>query len=273
MTCVGVTPTVSGRRMVGNSPTVATRHVPSSLDAVMASVVRPSPGPEFRPTVALVAWLGAFAVGQLGASAIAAAAGYGDVDTGKWPLWVVAVTFGPLWLAILGALALVSRAHGTGRFRRDFGLDVRPMDVPVGLAVGAVSQMVFVPVLYLVLDVFIDTSDKDNLAKELTDKASGWSIVVLIAVVAIGAPIVEELLYRGLLLRAFGSRVNDVLALVLSSALFAVAHFQALQFAGLMLFGLIAGYLAQRSGRLGLSIFSHIGFNSAALIALLIKRH
>jgi uncharacterized protein len=239
----------------------------------MASVVRPSAGPEFRPVVALVAWLGALAVGQLGAAAIAAATGYGGVDPGKWPLWLVVVAFAPLWLATVGALCMVSRAHGTGRFRRDFGFEFRPLDIPVGLVAGVVSQLVFVEVLYRGLGLFIDTSDKNDVAKELTDKASGWSLLVLVLVVAIGAPIVEELLYRGLVLRAFGSRFNDVLALLLSSALFAASHVQALQFAGLMLFGVIVGYLAQRSGRLGPSIFAHIGFNAAALIQLVIERN
>jgi membrane protease YdiL (CAAX protease family) len=62
------------------------------------------------------------------------------------------------------------------------------------------------------------------------------------------------------------------LALIVSAVLFALAHFQVLQFPGLVLFGMVAGYLAQRSGRLGPAIFAHMGFNAATVVVLISER-
>jgi len=82
--------------------------------------------------------------------------------------------------------------------------------------------------------------------------------VVLAVLVCVGSPIVEELFFRGLLLRSLlgsfeqlgrGSAcsLDRVTALV-----FALVHFEALQFLGLAGFGVVLGVLAWRTGRLGL---------------------
>ena len=62
-----------------------------------------------------------------------------------------------------------------------------------------------------------------------------------------------------------GEVFNDSLSIVITAVLFALVHFQALQLPGLILFGLVAGYLANRYGRLGPAIFAHVGFNGAAV--------
>ncbi len=50
---------------------------------------------------------------------------------------------------------------------------------------------------------------------------------------------------------------------------FALVHGQYLQFPGLLLFGLILGYLAMRFNRLGPSIWAHIGFNMVTAVILI----
>ena len=59
-------------------------------------------------------------------------------------------------------------------------------------------------------------------AYNLVDRASGGSMVLLVVMVCIGAPIVEELVYRGLLQGSFAARINDVPAWLAASALFAL---------------------------------------------------
>jgi membrane protease YdiL (CAAX protease family) len=230
------------------------------------------PEPEFTPSIAISAWAFVFVVGAIGSMVIVGAAGYGKLDADRWPLWLIATTFIPLWAAVLVALVAVSRRYGSGRFRRDYGIQLWPVDVPVGLLVGVVTQLVFVRLLYRALSVVIDTSSLEKPARQLTDKASGWGIVLLVVVVAIGAPVVEEMFYRGLVLRSFQARINDVIALILSAFLFAAAHFELLQLPGLFLFGLVAGFLAKRARRLGPAIFAHIGFNAATIVDLIIQR-
>ena len=66
------------------------------------------------------------------------------------------------------------------------------------------------------------TSTYQNLPKELVDKATGLEEFSSILVVVVGAPVVEEIFYRGLTLKAF-EKMGGRLALVASSLLFAVA--------------------------------------------------
>ena len=86
--------------------------------------------------------------------------------------------------------------------------------------------------------------------------AATLAIVALVLFTVFAAPIVEEILYRGLLFRGIldmeaGTRLGLVLATVVSSAVFAISHFQLLQFPGLMLIGMVAALAMWRTGRLG----------------------
>ena len=72
---------------------------------------------------------------------------------------------------------------------------------------------------------------------------------------AVCAPVVEELLFRGLLQGGLDRRrCPRAAAVVITAALFAGAHLQAVQFPGLFVAGLVFGGLALRSGRLGPAI-------------------
>ncbi len=53
------------------------------------------------------------------------------------------------------------------------------------------------------------------------------------------------------------------------AALFAVIHFRPIEFPGLFMFGLIVGVAAKLTGRLGMSIMAHIGFNFTGLMLVL----
>jgi uncharacterized protein len=96
---------------------------------------------------------------------------------------------------------------------------------------------------------------------------SSLSVALLILFLAFGAPLVEELFFRGLLLRSLTSLSNPAVAIVSSGLLFGLAHFEALQFAGLAVFGMVLGVLAWRLRRLGPSIAAHMSFNTVAVLS------
>lgn len=194
--------------------------------------------------------------------------GHSVNDSTRWPLWLVGVGQIPLWAGYLVTTVLVSRFLGTGRWRRDYGLHLRAVDL-VGIPIGALTQLVFVWLVYRLLDLFVNVHDLDKPARELTDRANGWGVVILVLIVGIGAPFFEELFFRGLVLRAIQAYFDDTLALVGSAVIFAAVHFERLQFPALVLFGLVAGYCAQRTGRLGMAICAHIGFNVTTVVILL----
>lgn len=176
-----------------------------------------------------------------------------------------------LWLGMLGAVWYAARYKGYG-MRADFGLSVAWTDVPLGL-VGLAAQWAIVPLVYLPLRLVVDFSSEDisKPARQLTDRAAGpVGVLLLVLIVGIGAPIVEEIFYRGLVQRSMIRRIGPVWGITATSLLFGAAHFEPLQFAALAIAGALFGILAYRTGRLGPSICAHMVFNLTAVIALLV---
>jgi membrane protease YdiL (CAAX protease family) len=81
--------------------------------------------------------------------------------------------------------------------------------------------------------------------------------------------VVEEIFFRGLVLRALLGRLPVPAAVAVSGLAFAFAHFEPVQFAGLAVFGAVLGLLAWWTGRLGPGIAAHAAFNAAALLTLI----
>jgi membrane protease YdiL (CAAX protease family) len=86
--------------------------------------------------------------------------------------------------------------------------------------------------------------------------------------VAVVAPVVEELFFRGLVLRSLERRVGTAWAVVGSAVAFGLAHFELLQLPALVGVGVVCGVLAVRTGRLGPGIFVHAAFNAVAVATL-----
>ena len=176
------------------------------------------------------------------------------------------------WVVFLAALWFVSRSFGTGDPAADLGARFRPIDL-VGIPAGVALQLLVLPLLYWPLrqlwpDAF-DADEVEERARELVDKADGVWIWVLAAVVVIGAPIVEELVYRGLLQRSIGKALGPWLALVTVSMLFAVIHFSPVEIPGLFVAGLAFGLGVTLTGRIGPGMVTHLAFNAAGMAVAL----
>ncbi len=167
----------------------------------------------------------------------------------------------------------VSRRYGTGRLGPDLGLQLRWIDLATGLGTwfaAAVAQVVIAVALQaLGLPIGSNTD-------EISDSTDEISLLLTLAVVAIVvAPIVEELFFRGLLLRSLESRLVPWLAIVVQGLLFGVIHLQiglgwgnvslALALAAV---GMVFGVAAHRAGRLGPAIVGHALVNSIAVLAV-----
>lgn len=193
----------------------------------------------------------------------------------KPPLWGVAILQVPLWVGLVGTVLWASRQKGLG-LREDFGWSMRWFDPLVGIAVGLVMQLVVMPLLYIPLLALFDRTaeDLEAPARSLADRATGpASWVVLVVIVVVGAPVVEELFYRGLLLRSLEKRgMASWAAVVVSGLLFGAMHFEGLQFAGLFAFGVVLAAMVVRTGRLGPAIWAHAAFNAATVVSLFLQR-
>lgn len=177
-----------------------------------------------------------------------------------------------LWGGFLGAPWYASRRKGSRSFGRDFGFAFRPRDALVGIPIGLACQFGLVPLIYVPLARFIDTDELDRPVRELVDRAPGWTFFLLAAAVVIGAPVIEELFYRGLMLRAFQYRIGRAPAVAASSVWFGATHFQPLQFPALAAFGAVLALVTLRANRLGPAIWAHVSFNGATMIVLAFER-
>lgn len=215
----------------------------------------------------------AVALSVVGSVAVYALAGWSTED--KPPLWGVAILQVPLWFGLVGAVLFASRHKGLG-LREDFGWSMRWFDPLVGILVGVAVQLLVLPAIYLpLLPLFDKTADDlEAPARDLANRATGpVSWVVLALIVVVGAPVVEELFYRGLFLRSLEKRAMAPWAAVLvSAAVFAGMHFEYLQFAGLFLFGIVLATMVMRTGRLGPAIWAHAAFNGVTVLSLYLQR-
>ncbi|HWE54979.1 MAG TPA: type II CAAX endopeptidase family protein [Acidimicrobiales bacterium] len=222
----------------------------------------------------IAAALFGFAVGlvvsQVTAYIAIAATGYQTSSNAPLPVAVLVAELAGLWVGLVAAVLWWSRTRGTGSVVRDYGWAIKWWDVPLGVLVGWAGQEALVPLLYRPFE-HIDHNIVRQLGQptvhEVGAAHTNLSVALLYLFVAVGAPIVEELYFRGLLLRALAGWTNPVAAVIVSGLLFGLAHFEKLQFAGLAAIGIIFGVLAWRTGRLAPSIAAHVTFNAVAVHA------
>ena len=212
-------------------------------------------------------WAATWIVGNLLGAGVVAATGYSS--TTEAPVWVSMVLAATLWTPMLIGLWLLSDRLDARPFVDEYGLRFKLVDL-IGIPVGVLAQLVVVRFVYWPLergwpDIFSRSRVERN-ARDLYDQAHGGWLVGLVVIVVIGAPIVEELMYRGLLQGAMVRRFNDAVAVVAVAAFFAAIHFRWVEFPGLFVFGLILGVCALRTRRLGMGIAAHMAFNATGLL-------
>lgn len=215
------------------------------------------PAPRWGIPDAVLAFVGGYLLSVVAAGAFVAATSADPTDRTFGP--TVAALVG-LWSALVGGAVYAARSKGSGSPAHDFGLRLEAGDIGRGL-VGGIASQVAIVLVYRLLGV--DDLGRDN--RELLDSTHGAGLVVLCLLLAIGAPIVEELFFRGFLQRAVVRRAGPALGIGVTGAAFGLTHFDLVALPGLATFGVVLGILAHRYGRLGPSIVAHVFFNAMAL--------
>ena len=214
---------------------------------------------------ALLVLIGSLVVGKSVVDAL--------VDRG-WPLitYIVisaAVSYGPS----VAWLFYVRRRWGSGRFET-VGWRFRWVDLgwgPVTWAAAIAVQLALAAVV-LVFDIPL-SSNVESISEADADRA--YLIATAVAAV-VAAPIVEELVFRGLVLRGLLSRFGAVLAIALQGVLFGAAHVDPVRGVGnvglvviLSGVGMALGTAAYLTRRLGPAVIAHAIFNGVVVAILL----
>ena len=221
---------------------------------------------QIGPGPAVSGWLTAWLIGQI-VSTLIIAVFAATLD--EPPIPVIAAGSAATWAAYLIVMVRASHRHGTAQFSVDYGFRFRPLDV-VGIPIGVLTQLVVVPLIYVPLTALWPGTFNDQrlseTAGDLAERAGGAAVVLLVAVIVVGAPLVEELVYRGLLQRSLAGRFSAVASWLVVAALFTIVHFRPIEYPGLAGFALIVGATAALTGRLGLPIVVHAAFNATGLL-------
>ena len=101
---------------------------------------------------------------------------------------------------------------------------------------------------------------------------SPWLKVALGGMAILGAPVMEETLFRGILYPYFKGRLGFGHATWLTSALFAASHLHGPSFPVLFVLGMAFTLVYEWTGNLASSIAFHSFFNALSLGFLLLKQ-
>lgn len=104
----------------------------------------------------------------------------------------------------------------------------------------------------------------DWLERAMEAMLNGQSKVSTLISVAVLAPIFEEILCRGLVLRGLLKRTSPFLAIVLSALFFAVIHMNPWQAVAAFVIGVLMGWVYYRTGSLKLTMLMHFTNNFTA---------
>jgi len=113
---------------------------------------------------------------------------------------------------------------------------------------------------------FIDILRFFSSYEELIEALAAGSFLVQILAVGIVAPVVEEVLYRGIILNRLLQWIPKWVAVLISSALFGLMHFNLFQ--GLYAFatGIVVAVVYLRYRNLWIPIIGHVVFNMTSVV-------
>ena len=114
---------------------------------------------------------------------------------------------------------------------------------------------------YLLITEFPMRAGMEN---EMSNWLSGGLPQILL--VCVIAPIVEEMLFRGIILRSFLQQYERNYAILGSAVVFGFYHMNIYQLVGASLFGIVAGWLYERTRSLIPGIAMHAAVNASVML-------
>ncbi len=187
------------------------------------------------------------------------------------PWWAVVSQLLGIWMGMAMTVFIVQRQRPAFQWRSVFTFAVNDFQF---ILWGIGLQFLVIWIYYLV-----HAGGSNGPSHKLLGGSSGAGLVLVSLCTAVGAPIVEETFFRGVLVRGLralvrlrSERATFVVVAVLDGALFAAAHAEWLQFPGLMAVGIVLASLFMWTRRLWPGIVVHMSFNTVAVIAVLASR-
>lgn len=160
-------------------------------------------------------------------------------------------------LTIIGALIYRKLRRGKGKMFRLSMRGFNPMLILWGFVLVLITGIVIEPVLNLFPESFLDLLNQMGAN-------GGWSVLML----AILAPVMEEVLFRGILLESVREKYSSGRAIVVSALMFGVIHVIPQQVVNAFVIGLILGFIYVRTDSLWPVIIIHALNNAMAYVIM-----
>jgi len=245
----------------------------------VADLPLPLPLDRAYPAVPFTTWAGVvlflalqmMSLGVALACGMAADLGAGAAGAPVHPLMLLSQVV-PLAAGLLLVRAFGPRAHRT--------VGVRAGDLWAGLRLGVVAFAAILPICVAALVVSIGALhlvrgpvQMHPLLVTVQESREPWTLALVAFEAVILAPVVEEFLYRGVLLSALLRGTGAIAALVGSSALFALIHAPAepQAVAPLFFLGMALGYVAYRTRSLMAPMLTHALFNALMVTGTMLE--
>lgn len=175
------------------------------------------------------------------------------------------------WIFLAGWPLLVTRLRGNGP-RMDLGLRLTWPDTGWAVLAGVVALVLAGLTALGMQQIDPELTSAAGEAATMLEQQSGRAAIVAFAVlVLVGAPVVEELFFRGLFFSALRKRgVGSVLTIVITAVAFAGFHLEPMRFLILLPSGLVLGWVRWKTGSTGAAMVTHGVINAPGAIALLV---
>lgn len=160
-------------------------------------------------------------------------------------------------LTVIGVLVYKKLRRGEGKLFRLSLRGFNPMLILWGFVLILITGIVIEPLLELFPDSFLKMIDQMGAN-------GGWSVLMLVIL----APVMEEVLFRGILLEAVRSKYSSGRAIVVSALMFGVIHFIPQQVVNAFVIGLILGFIYVRTDSLWPVIIIHALNNAMAYVVM-----
>ena len=191
--------------------------------------------------------------------------------------WAIVLALAGQYIGNLSVLWILSKRKD----ETDLGFSIETKDtfyIGLGLILQLGLALLFLP---LAEWLFPDGRPPQQVAEVLANLDSSLLLrVSLIVAAVVLAPVTEELIFRGVLLKAIQHR-GRVFAMVVSATVFAAVHVLGLDperilasavvvLPPIFILGVLLAWITFRTGRLGPAIFIHSGWNLLAALILLL---
>jgi membrane protease YdiL (CAAX protease family) len=249
-----------------------TPEIPAADEQPEISAADQQADPSHRATWSLleVLMVGLIAIGLLTILAAAISGVIGDPDRLLvFSALASGLSFGTatlLWVLLLHREHFAALGLASQRPWKDVGYGLG-----VGVALYAIIIFVVAPLLFFLASlIFGDVTPPDQARLLLPRRPDGLEATVAVIGAIVGAPLGEELFFRGLLFRSLRGRFRFSVSAVASAAVFGVVHLPPLVIPLMFVVGTVLAYVVERRGSLVASIAAHAAFNVIGITSILL---